>query len=49
MPATNVPLGEFEVDCLWPDQRVVAEIDTGVTTETAGRSRTTAGATSASS
>jgi very-short-patch-repair endonuclease len=27
MPATNVPLGEFEVDCLWPEQRVVAEID----------------------
>jgi very-short-patch-repair endonuclease len=27
VPATNVPLGEFEVDCLWPEQRVVAEID----------------------
>jgi Transcriptional regulator, AbiEi antitoxin/Protein of unknown function (DUF559) len=27
IPATNVPLGEFEVDCLWPEQRVVAELD----------------------
>jgi Protein of unknown function (DUF559) len=27
IPATNVPLGEFEVDFLWPEQRVVVELD----------------------
>jgi predicted transcriptional regulator of viral defense system len=27
IPAVNVPLGEYEVDCLWPEQRVVAELD----------------------
>jgi very-short-patch-repair endonuclease len=27
IPALNVPLGDFEVDCLWREQRVVGELD----------------------
>jgi very-short-patch-repair endonuclease len=27
IPALNVPLGDFEVDCLWHEQCVVAELD----------------------
>ncbi len=27
IPAVNVPLADYQVDCLWPEQRVVVELD----------------------
>jgi hypothetical protein len=42
LPAVNVPVGEFTVDCLWRAERLVVELDAGSFTATATPSSPTA-------